>query len=92
MKTSVEKVVSQFIAQVDGLEFAIKGRITELVDTETNSKFQWSISHHYRPSESAAGVYYPSALSAKTVEEAEFLLLSYMKNFTSIGVVPNQYF
>jgi len=91
MKVTTEKVVSEFIAQVDGLEFVVKGRITELMDTETDRKFYWSISHHYRPSETA-GVYYPSTVSAKTIEEAEFLLLAYMKNFTSIGVVPNQYF
>ena len=91
MPISTERVVSEFIARVDGLEFSVKGRITEQMDTETDRKFYWSISHHYRPSENA-GVYFPSTVSAKTIEEAEFLLFAYMKNFTCIGVIPNRYF
>ena len=87
----MEKVISEFIAYVKGLEYPIKGRITEFMNKESAYKFHWSISHHYCPSENA-GVYYPSSTSAKTIEEAEFLLFAYMENFTSINVETNKYF
>lgn len=91
MKIYTEKVVSEFIARVDGLEFSVKGRVTKSIDPETDHKFNWSISHYYCPSENA-GPHYPSSSSVKTIGEAESLLLGYIRNFTCIRVVPNAFF
>ena len=91
MNISMDKVVSEFIARVDGLEFSIKGRITELLDVETDKKYYWSVSHYYSPSENARS-YSPSVRSTQTLKEAEFLLFAYLRSFTTIEVTTNEYF
>jgi hypothetical protein len=91
MHISMEKVVTEFIARVNGLEFSVKGRITELLNAETDQKYYWSVSHYYCPTENAH-LYSPSVRSTKTIKEAEFLLFAYLENFTAIRVTTNEYF
>ena len=92
MYKNISEIVKEYVLFEGELEFIVKGRVTRRVDGETDMPFTWDISHHYRPSESAATVYYPSARSAKTFKEAESLLFAYMQGFTNIDVTPNEYY
>ena len=75
---------------IDCLEHAVFGRLYK--SDNDNNPYTWDISHHYRPSEAAAGVYYPSTISAPSLEEAEQLLESYASSFTNIDVKKNETF
>ena len=88
MKTTIEKVVREYIIRVDGLSFPIKARITESLGEESKQPFTWSISHHYSPS-STTSTYYPAFINAPTLEKAEMALLSYVEHFTTLGVTAN---
>ena len=83
------EILKQYEYEVEGLDHPVRARIikTESVD----SPYCWEISHHYKPTESA-GVYYPSTRCCKSVEEAEFLLETYARSFTNIGVVESDRF
>lgn len=88
MAVTVGEIVKELIFTVSDLEHYVKGRIVATSEIE-GLNFRWDISHHYRPSESAATVYYPSARHAATLDEAEGLLLAYAQNFTTIDVTSN---
>jgi hypothetical protein len=92
MHTKISRIAREYVLFHEGLGFTVKGRIVECINTESQLRYQWDISHHYRPSEAAATVYYPSSRSAATVEEAESLLLMYMRRFTNLNVTPNDYY
>jgi hypothetical protein len=85
----IEKIKQEYVLSVDGLDFSIKGRISERINGTPEQRFSWRISHYCRPSEKAAGVYYPSKLSFSTFKDAEETLLSYLTSFTTIDVTPN---
>ena len=84
------EVVKEYVLIVEGLDFSVKGRISRLIKDSGVDEYYWDISHHYRPSEKAAGVYSPSKKTTHSFNEAEFLLSGYMKGFTTIGVTPNE--
>ncbi len=83
------EVVKQYVFWVEGLSHTVKARITRNLDPGETRPFTWEISHHYKPS-AGAGVYYPSEVSALTIEVAKRLLFMYAEMFTNIGVTPNQ--
>lgn len=83
-------VVKEYLLNHDDLDFSVKGRITKTIRDDGVDEYYWSISHHYRPTESAVGVYYPSSVRTVTFEEAEELLRRYMSLFTAIDVAPNR--
>ena len=84
------EVVKENVLIVQGLNHSVKGRITRLIKDAGVEEYYWDISHNYRPSESAGGIYYPSKKTTNSFEEAEFLLLMYMRGFTTIDVTPNE--
>lgn len=88
----MRRIVREYIHDVSGLDFTVKGRITHDPSHDENMPYMWEISHHYRPSENAMGVYYPSKLSAQTEEDAYYLLKMYMDSFTTIDVKPNTHY
>lgn len=90
MSVQVYEVVKEFVFWVEGLPHTVRGRITRHTDAQDTQRFMWEISHNYKPSASAAGVYYPSRVSAGTQEEAERMLFAYALAFTSIGVKANE--
>lgn len=75
MSKYISEVVKEYILEHDALDFSIKGRITKTLRADGVNEYFWSISHHYRPTHNAAGVYYPSRVQTETLEEAEQLLL-----------------
>jgi hypothetical protein len=89
MSNRISEVVKEYVLDVDELNFSVKGRVTKTIRADGLDEFYWNISHHYRPSETAGGVYYPSRIRTDTLEEAERLLLLYMSGFTTIDVTPN---
>lgn len=92
MEKVIAQVVKEYVMDVEGLDFVVKGRIVKFLNKEGREVFRWSISHHYKSSEKAITPYYPSKLTGDTLGEAEDLLLSYMKGFTAIGVTSNGYY
>jgi hypothetical protein len=92
MSKYISEVIKEYVLEHDDLDFSVKGRITKTVRDDGANEYYWSISHHYRPSESAATVYYPSRIRTETFEEAEHLLHLYMSGFTAIDVTPNKHY
>ena len=67
MTVQTYEVVKQYVFWVGGLSHTVKGRISRNLDSMNAEPFMYEISHHYKPSESAAGVYFPSKLSFSTI-------------------------
>lgn len=59
---------------------------------ESEEEYLWEISHYCMPHEGAVDAYRPSGIVGSTVAETEHMLLRYMRQFTNIGVVPNDRF
>lgn len=90
MSKHITEVVKEYVLMHDDLDFSVKGRVTKTIRDDGVDEYYWNISHHYRPTESAVGVYHPSRVRTETFEEAEQLLHHYMSNFTTIDVTPNK--
>lgn len=89
MSVKTYEIVKQYMFWVEGLEHTVKGRISRSLDPNAGEPFRYEISHHYKPS-AKAGVYYPSVVSADTLEHAEMHLFAYANAFTNIGVKANE--
>lgn len=77
-------VLKSFRFAVSGLMEDVVGEIRQQVRPEGSEyPFSWWISHHYRPSEGAATIYYPSRTSADSAEEAEMMLRAYAESFVA---------
>lgn len=92
MSVKTYEIVKQYVFWVEGLDDTVKGRISRNLDPNAGQPFLWEISLHYKPSVTAGGVYYPSVVSADTLEHAEMLLFAYAKAFTNIDVKANENF
>ena len=90
MYTHLFEVMKEYIMFVEGLDFSVKGRVTQSTNQEGEDEFHWEISHYYRTKESAAAVYIPSKKTTKSFELTKSILMAYMKGFTTIGVKPNE--
>ena len=91
-ENEIYETVKEYSLFVDGLEFEIHARISKKVKPNGDSDFEWKISHYCKPSESAGGAYIPSLQTGNTFEETQNLLFGYLKSFTSIGVISNNYY
>lgn len=89
MSTRVSRVVEEYVLWADAVEYSIKGRIVEHLDVDPKGRYGWEVSHHYKPSSSALGVYRPSTVTGATVEEVTGHLMAYLRGFQSTGVEPN---
>ncbi len=89
MEIERKEIIQQFIYWVDGLDHPIHSRISKLDD----GRFSWEISHYYREAE-RAGIRYPDTRVGHRLEEMEYFLNQYVKDFkTEFGVeeAPNYY-
>lgn len=84
------EIVKEYVLRIEGLDHSVKGRVVKLIKDTGAEEYTWDISHNYRPSESAAAVYYPSEKTTNSFKETESLLLQYMNGFTKIDVTPNE--
>ncbi|MFT2159345.1 hypothetical protein [Pseudomonas putida] len=92
MAVTTYKVVEEYIFEVDGLDFDVKGRITFTEGMpESTGGYLWEISHTYKPTEDAIGPYRPSRRNAQTLEEARSLLFQYADNFKTFSVHVEKY-
>lgn len=91
MSVKTYVVVKEYLFWVDELDCTVKDRISRNLAPNVGEPFKWEISHNYKPSRTA-GVYYPSVVSAGTLEDAEMHLFAYANAFTNIGVEANKYF
>ncbi|MFZ2524032.1 MAG: hypothetical protein WAW87_01820 [Candidatus Ferrigenium altingense] len=89
MDKYIFEIVKEYVLKHDNLDFSVKGRVTKTVRDDVDEHY-WEISHHYRPTVSSGGRYYPSHVKTKTFEDAENLLLMYMEGFTDIDVALNK--
>jgi len=78
---SIGEVVKQFEFHVPPLLHRIKGKIVKYTSAEGEVSYHWSISHYYKPSEGAAGVYFPSHVTDSSLEHAEMSFRAYAENF-----------
>jgi hypothetical protein len=89
MHTRVSRVVEEYVFRTEAVEYSVKGRVVEHFDVDPKGRYGWEISHHYKPSTSAAGVYYPSSIDGASVEEVRGQMLAYLRGFQNIDVEPN---
>jgi hypothetical protein len=90
MHYQIAEIVKQYVMHVREVEPTIKARISKLKGPDGQDQYQWEISHNYRPSKKAGGVYYPSTRTGRTLQEVEGLLMAYMASFTPIDVTPTK--
>ena len=84
-------IVKEFIFNTETIEHPIYGRIIETNEIE-DFNYRWEISHYYRPTQTAAGVYRPSKIHTRTQKDAEQLLTNYAQSFTNIDVTPSNFY
>ncbi len=79
------EIIKQYTYHFSGLNEPVYAHIIKTTD----EKFDWEISHHYKP-EQNAGIYYPSSVSGDSLTQVEQLLAMYVKGFTAnFGVKKN---
>lgn len=88
----IAEVIKEYVIHVDGLEHVVKSRIAKIIKPERAEEYRWEISHNYKPTEGAAGVYYPSKISADSFDATESLMMAYVGGFTNISVTQNEYY
>jgi hypothetical protein len=87
----LNEIVKEIKISFEENDLKVRARI--LFDPELSSfPYSWEISHHYKPSETAGGAYYPSSTNGATAEEAEAKLMMYLAGFTDIGLEENELF
>ena len=89
MTTRVSRVVQEYVLWTDVVQYSIRGRVVEHLDADPEGRYGGEVSHHFKPSTSAFGVYRPSAATGATVEEATGQLMAYLRGFQNINVEPN---
>ncbi len=89
MTTRVSRVVQEYVLWTDAVQFSIRGRIVEHLDADPIARYGWDVSHHFKPSQSALGVYRPAAVTGATIEEVTGQLMAYLRGFQNINVEPN---
>lgn len=89
--TQTEKIIEEYVFMAENTEFSIKGRICEIITPSTVSPcYTWSVSHFYRPTESAK-TYHPSIITADSIEMARRLLFAYINGYSGLHLTPNKY-
>lgn len=87
---TVYKVLNEYIVEVEEFGTKLKGRVVQEISDGIGVRFQWDVSHYYRPSDGTQ-VYMPSN-SAMTFNDAERHLLAYLQDFSNLDVTPNDMF
>jgi len=91
VKKYLAEVVKEYVMDIEGIDFKIKGRITKSTDQEGHGdQFHWEISHYYKPSKGAASTYSPSLRTADSIQEVEAFLMAYMRGFTTFDITLNE--
>lgn len=92
MSVSAYEVVKEYLFSLEqnGKPLVVRGRVARNIE---DGNHYWDISHHYRPSADALGIYYPSAVTFDNPQEAEAALLRYGRNFVAEhGVAANEFY
>ena len=90
---SIGEVVKQFEFHVPTLRHVIKGKIVKYTPDDGEVYYHWSISHHYKPAAGAVGVYFPSRVSGRSLDEAEMDFRAYAEIFVpDYEVIANECF
>ena len=92
MITQTEQIIEEYVFWPTDTECTIKGRVSKIITPEDRHGYTWAISHHYRPTKEAAGVYYPSVITAEPLEEAKHHLFDYANGCSGIDLTPNTYY
>jgi len=79
---SIGEVVKQFEFDAEPLTHPIKGKIVRYTSEDGDVHYRWSIRHHYKPA-AGAGVYFPSVLTASSLEDAENHFSLYAGSFVA---------
>jgi hypothetical protein len=89
MTIRVSRVIQEYVVWTDAVSYNIRGRVVEYLDGGPEERYGWEVSHHFKPSISALGVYHPSGVTGATVEEVTGQLLAYLRGFQNTNVEPN---
>lgn len=86
------EVVAEFQRIVSGVDVPVKAKILRaLGDVSEHLRFEIRYSHYFKPSPSAGGVYRPSGIASRTVDEAKHSISAYLGSFTAeFGVEQNE--
>ncbi|MEE4694765.1 hypothetical protein V2K91_05895 [Pseudomonas alliivorans] len=88
----IYKVVEEHLFEVDELDHMVKGRISYCPDMPKEvGAYYWEISHFYKPSAAAAGIYYPSNRNATSLEGARESLFMYASGLPGADLSPSKY-
>lgn len=85
------EIIKEYRVQVSGLDYPIYGRIVKGVDGDSQNTFLGELSHYCKQSEDDFDAYRPS-LVGQTEDRVEYLLIRYLKAFTDIAVVKNDWY
>lgn len=92
MAVETYKILEEYVFDVEGLGYPVKGRVSYIEGMpESLGGFFWEISHCYKPTADALGVYRPSRRNGQTLEEARDLLFAYAQNFQTFEVSVERY-
>jgi len=79
---SISEVIKHFEINVPSLPHPVKGKIVRNVSEDNDISYTWSISHYYKPS-AGAGIYFPSHVTSRSLEDAEQDFRAYAESFVS---------
>ncbi len=90
------EIVKEYRVRVEGLNHPVYARITKEVkedeeDEEDRETYFGELSHYCKRTEDDATPYIPS-LVKQNLYSVELIILNYLKAFTTINVVKNEYY
>jgi hypothetical protein len=83
MSKYIYEVVETYKLRSEDFEETIHGEIRRELNPSGGERYSWWISHHYRPSQGAYGVYHPSNISGESIDEVRQHMIAYMQGFTA---------
>lgn len=84
------EIIKEYKVKVEGLEYPVYARIVKEAG-EDEVIYLGELSHYCKQTKDAATPYYPS-LARQELHTLEVLILTYLKAFTTINVVKNDYY
>lgn len=84
------EVIKEYIMYLSDFDGTIKGRVVKSLNTNSELKYKWEVSHYYLPSKDAMGVYYPDNRMARDFESCKNVMFIYLNGFKNIKIVENK--
>jgi hypothetical protein len=82
------EIIKEYRVKVVGLDFPVCGRIVKSVSGDNEGAFLGELSHFCKKVEGAGDIHKPDLVSG-SVGNVEYLIVSYLEDFTAIDVQVN---